>query len=190
MADSMVVVEYITLQLGPNIMKNVEYITVVSNEHHTLIYCRRSLYSFLWHVLSPRKLTFCLNNSLFTLTTKKVSKVCITGHSSGEFTGNQWIPLTKCQWRRKHFHVIMSSWFYSCILNVMNYCQYSSALCLCTHCGQTACFTVGEVNPCTYLCLQGWVVAHKSQLLIFWGCQSNCKENSMRWWGQAVVITS
>ena len=34
MADSMVVVKYITIQLGPNIMKNVEYITVVSDEYH------------------------------------------------------------------------------------------------------------------------------------------------------------
>ena len=28
----------------------------------------------------------------------------------GEFTGDQWIPLTKCQWRGKCFHLMMSSW--------------------------------------------------------------------------------
>ena len=50
-----------------------------------------------------------LVTSLFSRTSKKTSKVCVTGFCEGKSTGHRWIPLTKPQQTRKIFpfdHVI------------------------------------------------------------------------------------
>ena len=61
----------------------------------------------------------------------------------GEFTGDQWIPSTKVQWRGKYFHLTMSSWFVDLIsVNHVSYLsefviksdtnQYRSMICMVT----------------------------------------------------------
>ena len=56
------------------------------------------------------KLDGCIFNALFRLTIKTSPKLSITGPLWGESTGDRWIPLTKGQWCRKLFHVLLSSW--------------------------------------------------------------------------------
>ena len=48
------------------------------------------------HSVSNHQYLDCLLNRLFRLTSKKTSKLCVTG-SWGESTGDLWIPLTKGQ---------------------------------------------------------------------------------------------
>ena len=59
-----------------------------------------------------------LFSSLCRLTTKNIWELCITGLLWEETTCDGWIPLTKCRWHRKYFHVMTSwhhesSWFQS-----------------------------------------------------------------------------
>ena len=52
----------------------------------------------------------CLFNHLFTLTAKKIPKLCITGPLWGESTTNRWIPLTKGQKYGKSLYVMVATW--------------------------------------------------------------------------------
>ena len=59
------------------------------------------LISLLWYPMSIKSLVLdCSFNSLFTLMTKKSSKVHIIGPSWRESTSHWWIPLTKGQYCR------------------------------------------------------------------------------------------
>ena len=60
-------------------------------------------------------------NSLFRWTTKKTSRIFITGPLWEEFTSHQQIPLTKCQYCGKCFHVKTLSWKH-CSLNCLYCC--------------------------------------------------------------------
>ena len=51
----------------------------------------------------------CLLNRLFRLRSKKTSKLRVTGHLCGEFTGDRWVPCTNGQLRRKCFNLMTSS---------------------------------------------------------------------------------
>ena len=51
----------------------------------------------------------CLFNSLSSLITREMPKLCIAGILWAESTGEQWISLTKGQQRGKCFHVMTSS---------------------------------------------------------------------------------
>ena len=65
----------------------------------------------LWHLISPD--TQELVQQIVQANIKETSKVCITGPLWRESTGDWWIPLTKGQQCRKHFHFRMSSWDWS-----------------------------------------------------------------------------
>ena len=53
---------------------------------------------------------YCLLGSLLNLTSKKTSKLHITGPFWGESTRNWWIPLKKGQKFGKDYHFLISSW--------------------------------------------------------------------------------
>ena len=67
----------------------------------------------------------CFFNSLFMVTTKETSRLCITGLLLWVYIGNWWIPLTKGQSCSKNFHVMMLS---QTMMNTISSIQlYSSA---------------------------------------------------------------
>ena len=79
-----------------------------------LIFWLHALSALQWHHnerngISNQQLHYCLLNHLFKAQIKENKALC---HWPlwGEFTGDQWIPCTKGQLRRKCFHLMTSSW--------------------------------------------------------------------------------
>ena len=61
----------------------------------------------------------CLLNRLFRRRSKKTSKLRVTGHLCGEFTGHWWIIRTNGKLRRKYFHLMTSSCTYLTWYSIM-----------------------------------------------------------------------
>ena len=58
------------------------------------------------------------HNRLFRRRSKKTSKLHFTCPLWGEFTGHQWIPLIKGQYRGKYFHLMTSSWCWEITISI------------------------------------------------------------------------
>ena len=71
----------------------------MSHEHHGISDCQQ---------------LGCLFNNLFKLETYETSKLRVTGHVWMRSTSDPWISLTKGQWCRKCFHVMITSWYHLC----------------------------------------------------------------------------
>ena len=72
--------------------KNFAYITVTSNQRHSI---------------SKHRQIYCLCRRLFGRRSKKTSKLRVTGLLWGESIGNRWIPFTKGPVTRKTFHDVV-----------------------------------------------------------------------------------